>query len=156
MQLPGPSQCASLLFIHSELEIHMLKSTILHPCRFPFRLSVQTPYQRPGYAFSVSFGRVRISFMISLSSSPATANISLCITLRTVEEAFHSTLPLTCPPIVPVHRDRPLKQTLVLLELPQCVGCASRVPDHAASFGGAKVLQDAGQLIGGGSSLLNI
>ena len=108
------------------------------------------------YAFSDSLGRVPMSFRISLSLSPTTIAMSARHSSRNrILNAKHS-IQHTSSGVHPVDRHRCLEQALIRLELLERVGSTGSICNHTASLGRAKVFEDAGQLIGGRSGLLNI
>lgn len=105
------------------------------------------------YDFSVSFGRLLTSFMISLSFSPTTAWL-----LAQSRPDFSMSNPpnmRTCSTIVPINCHRALEQGFVALELAKSIGCACGILYHTAGLRWSKILENAVQLIAGGSSLLN-
>jgi hypothetical protein len=94
--------------------------------------------------------------MISPSLSPTTvARSAPCFHVERMINAEHW-IQHTSPGVHPVNRHRCLEQALVRLELLERVGSTGSICDHTASLGGTKVFEDAGQLIGGGSGLLNV
>lgn len=112
------------------------------------------------YALPASWGNVLTSFKISLSLSPTTVRALSDIHFRGFGMAA-DTFALsgeihTCPAVVPVHSDRPLKRALVRLELSERITGASRILDHAACVRWSEIFQNAVDLILGGSALLNL
>lgn len=108
------------------------------------------------YTFSVSLGRVRMSFIISLSLSPTTVIIVSSLRLHRLGVISSERNARTSPGVHPVNRHRRFERALVCLELLQSVGGASSISDYTASLSRSKVLKDAGQLIVGRSGLLYV